>query len=76
MGIIYDMVMLADNITNRPKWIRFTSYLGMWFEGCLSGREFFTLYLVKQKGFVSLWVPLIGIFTVRSKICEELFYYR
>ena len=75
MGIVYDIVMLFDSITNKPKPVKFTSYMGMYLEGCLTGKEFFTFYVAKQSRFVSVWIPLLGILTIRKSVCEEFFYY-
>lgn len=67
MKILYNLVMLADSITDKPKHIQFTSHIGMWLEGCASIKEILSFHFVTHQRFsIAVWVPLVGIFSMVS----------
>lgn len=75
INVFNNMVILFDDITNKPKRIKFTSHIGMYLEGCLSLRDLIIFHISYQKAqFVSLWLPFIGILTISNPKAEEIYY--
>lgn len=75
-SVLYNMILLFDDLCNRPKRVKFTSHAGMYIEGCLTWKDLITLHISYQQAqFISIWFPFIGILTIRNPKAEKLYYY-